>query len=76
MFEGHEICGSELLALDDLDLVALGVRSLGHRKRLLNEIQQLRTSVPSLSASLAGQRETSDGSVPKQRLRQERHTIV
>lgn len=59
-FAAHGIGGRELLLLDELSLLELGVRMLGHRKRLLHAIDELRQRVPSAAPAVGGSsRETS-----------------
>ena len=58
--QAHGIGGRELLLLDELSLLELGVRMLGHRKRLLHAIDELRQRVPSAAPAVGGSsRETS-----------------
>ena len=46
--------GRELLQLDELSLLELGVRVLGHRKRLLHAIDELRKRGPSAAPAVGG----------------------
>ncbi len=53
MFEAHAVDGAALLRLDDSGLLDMGMRLLGHRKRMLRAIEELRQRLPSVPASIA-----------------------
>ena len=52
-FSAHGVTGVALLTLSETDLLAMGVRWLGHRKRVLTAAAELRQQLPSLPAALA-----------------------
>ena len=85
--QAHGIGGHELLLLDELSLLELGVRVLGHRKRLLHAIEELRQRVPSAAPAVGGSSreasrpershgEPSHAPAPRQRAARQRQHIV
>ena len=52
-FAAQGVRGAALLTLDETDLLSMGIRSLGHRKRILQSCEELRQRLPSLPAALA-----------------------
>lgn len=52
-FAAQGVRGAALLTLDETDLLSMGIRSLGHRKRILQACEELRQRLPSLPAALA-----------------------
>ena len=50
-FREHEVTGAVLSLLDDMDLLSMGVRSVGHRKRILRAAAELHEQLPQRAPS-------------------------
>jgi len=85
-FAAQGISGVELLQLDELSLIELGVRVLGHRKRLLHAIEELHQRFPSAAPAVGGSsrearpggshRPPSHASAPRQHAARQRQHIA